>query len=203
MDLSLLKDRNTIGLNKIYLMVDKVDLNLTYHVAVIPLVIQQSVQEFEALLCPSFLAMRPSHRVIKHSPNIYKICTTDAPLLFQENASKVLCEGFTVTFVAMQIAFFMGFKKVYLIGIDHSFVSDGKPNERQKMAGSDPNHFSPLYFGGQDWHLPDLEGSEVAYRLAKFYFERDNRLIYDATVGGKLDVFPKVSFGEALAMSGR
>lgn len=201
MDLSILKDHNTIGLNKIYLIFDKVKLNLNYHVAVNPLVIQQSAREFEALSCPSFLCLRASSNVVKSASNIYKICTAGEPFTFEGDASKVLCQGYTVTYVAMQIAFFMGFRKVFLIGVDHSFVAEGEPNERQKMSGTDPNHFSPDYFGGQDWHLPDLHGSEVGYHLAKFYFERDNRFIYDATVDGKLEIFPKVSYEKALDIS--
>ncbi|NJL86665.1 MAG: hypothetical protein HC886_12880 [Leptolyngbyaceae cyanobacterium SM1_1_3] len=198
MDLAPLKDCNTFGLNKIYLLFDRVALNLTYHVSVNSLVIQQSAREFEEILtCPSFLAMRASHGVVRSMKHIYRICT-DAPFSFQTDASQVLCEGYTVTYVAMQLAFYMGFSKVFLIGVDHNFVVQGKPNEQQLLQGDDPNHFAPNYFGNKDWNLPDLEGSEIAYRLAKFYFERDNRMICDATVGGKLTIFPKISYKEAL-----
>lgn len=197
MDLSPLKDRITFGLNKIYLIFDKVDLNLKYHVAVNPFVIQQSAREFEMLTCPSFLSMRAAYNVVKSKANIYKVCT-GAPFSFQSDLSKTLCEGYTVTYVAMQLAFYMGFREVFLIGVDHNFSYKGKPNEKQLLEGDDPNHFIPNYFGGQNWNLPDLEGSELAYHLAKFHFERDGRSIYDATVGGKLNIFPKVSYELAL-----
>jgi hypothetical protein len=42
--------------------------------------------------------------------------------------------------------------------------------------------------------LPDLETSEIAYRLAKMQYEANGREIVDATVGGKLDVFNKVKY---------
>jgi hypothetical protein len=61
--------------------------------------------------------------------------------------------------------------------------------------GDDPNHFSGKYFGkGFRWQLPDLEGSERAYRMARAAFEADGRKVVDATVGGKLTVFEKVDF---------
>jgi hypothetical protein len=63
-------------------------------------------------------------------------------------------------------------------------------------AGQDPNHFDPNYFGkGYRRHLPDLEKSEVAYGLANEHLEADGRTIVGATVGGKLTVFPKTSYG--------
>ncbi|WP_346290805.1 6-hydroxymethylpterin diphosphokinase MptE-like protein [Sphaerothrix gracilis] len=197
MDLSLLKNHHTFGLNKIYLMFDKVDLDINYHVSVNSLVIQQSTKEFESLTCPSFLSVRASHNIVCSKQNIYKIMT-GVPMSFQEDISKTVCEGYTVTYVAMQIAFYMGFRNIFLIGVDHNFAVKGKPNEQQFLKQDDPNHFSPDYFKGSQWNLPDLEASELSYRLAKFYFERDDRLIYDATLDGKLKVFPKISYEAAL-----
>ena len=197
MDLSLLKGFRTFGLNKIYLIFKKLELNLTYHVAVNPLVIKQSAEEFRSLKCPSFLSMRAADGVLPRMKHIYRICT-DAPLLFQPDAAQALSEGYTVTYVAMQLAFFMGFSTVYLIGVDHNFKTQGKPNSQHVMQGEDPNHFDPTYFKDQSWHLPDLEGSELAYQLAKFVFERNGRNIYDATVDGKLLVFPKITYQEAI-----
>ena len=71
----------------------------------------------------------------------------------------------------------------------------GPANAAVVSNGDDLNHFSPNYFGkGFKWQLPDLEGSERAYRLAKVGYEQAGRKVLDATVGGKLEVFPKVSY---------
>lgn len=198
MDLSPLKNYHTFGLNKIYLLFDKVDLNLSYHVAVNPLVIEQSVKAFQGLDCPSFLSYRPAVKVFPPTSQIDYIMT-GGPFSFQTNLQNPVCEGHTVTYVAMQIAYYMGFKRVFLIGVDHSFVAKGKPNELQTLDGNDPNHFAPNYFGNQQWHLPDLEASELSYYLARFFYRRNDREIYDATINGKLDIFPKMLFEDALA----
>jgi len=203
MDLSLLRDYNTFGLNKIYLMFDKVDLNLNYHVAVNPLVIEQSITEFEKLKCPSFLAYRTAHKLARNSGNLYYLATDSqfpVQYSFYSDISKPITEGYTVTYVAMQIAFYMGFKNVFLIGIDHSFKAAGRPNEEQLMAGEDQNHFDPRYFSNQQWHLPDLEASELSYHTAKFFYNRAGRQILDATIDGKLRIFPKISYEQALRM---
>ena len=63
------------------------------------------------------------------------------------------------------------------------------------LRGKDINHFHPEYFGkGVRWNLPDLEKSEIAYQLAKKEFENDGRRIIDATVDGKLKIFPKYEY---------
>ena len=64
-----------------------------------------------------------------------------------------------------------------------------------QSQGDDPNHFSVAYFGkGFRWQLPDLETSEVAYRMARKAYETDGRKVLDATIGGKLDIFEKVDY---------
>jgi len=197
MDLSPLRGYFTFGLNKIYLMFNRIDLKLSYHVAVNPLVIQQSVKEIEALSCPSFLSFRAARKVIQHLDHIFFVAT-GGPYTFRKDLSREIHEGYTATYVAMQIAFYMGFQKVFLIGVDHNFIVKGRPNETQVLEGEDPNHFDSSYFANNAWRLPDLEGSELSYRLAKFYYTRDGRQIYDATLDGKLKIFPKISFQEAL-----
>jgi len=198
LDLTQLNRYYTFGLNKIHLLLETVKLNLSYHVAVNPYIIEQSKHDFNNLNCPSFLSYHAARRVIKATDKIYYIATKPRPYTFQEIMTDVLCEGYTVTYVALQIAFYMGFKNVYLIGVDHHFVYNGLPNEKQLMIGDDPNHFSPKYFKNSEWQLPDLEASELSYRLAHFYYTRSGRKIFDATLDGKLEVFPKITFEEAL-----
>ena len=199
MDLSQLKDCITFGLNKIHMHPDVDKLGVNYHVAVNSLVIEQSFNDFKRLNCPSFLAYRESSgQEVKASP--YHYLLTGGWLRFSPNPYSSISVGSTVTYVAMQLAYFMGFSNVYLIGVDHNFVVEGSPHEKQVLEGHDPNHFAPDYFGGQEWHLPDLVGSESAYQLAKDYFERDGRSIYDATIGGKLDIFQKIDFNKAVKL---
>ncbi len=100
-----------------------------------------------------------------------------------------------MTYICLQLAYCMGFQEVYLIGVDHNFDTKGKANQTITSKGNDPNHFSPDYFGkGFRWQLPDLETSERAYRLADQKYLQNGRQIFDATLGGKLSVFPKVDY---------
>jgi len=202
MDLTPLKRYHTFGLNKIFLIFNKVDLDLSYHVAVNPLVIEQSAREFESMACPSFLSYSGARGVVRNSDNIY-FTFSGGPFTFQEQITNPIHEGYTVTYVAMQLAYYMGFSRVFLIGVDHNFKAPGSPNEKQLLSGEDPNHFDPSYFSGKEWHLPDLEGSELAYHLARFHYNRDGRQIFDATVDGKLQIFSKISYASALEACGK
>lgn len=203
MDLSLLNDYYTFGLNKIFLIFKNVDLKLSYHVAVNPLVVEQSKNEIPNLNCPSFLSFLPAvkNHIKSENGNIYYLGDLKPKKLFYKDITEGFEQGSTVTYSALQIAYFMGFKRVFLIGVDHNFFQTGNPNEQQKMNNNDPNHFDPNYFKGQKWHLADLEGSECHYTIAKYYFEKDGREIFDATIDGKLDIFKKIDFEEALKMA--
>ena len=64
----------------------------------------------------------------------------------------------------------------------------------------DPNHFDPRYFGaGKTWHDPKLDRVLVNYRLAGEVYRAAGREIVNATVGGRLEVFPRLDLRSALA----
>lgn len=197
MDLSPIKNCFTFGLNKIYLILKTIDLNLNYLVSVNKLVIEQSLKEFNDFQCPVFLSYSAAKGLPLVSSNIFFLHTGNF-FGFYEDIGMPVYEGYTVTYVAMQIAYFMGFQNVYLIGVDHNFMQKGNPNEIQSLDGMDVNHFDPGYFAGQKWQLADLVNSEKSYFLAKQQYEKNDRKIYDATLDGKLTVFDKVDFQEAI-----
>ena len=63
----------------------------------------------------------------------------------------------------------------------------------------DPNHFDPRYFGaGKSWKDPMLDRVLVNYELAGEVYRATGREIINATEGGKLDLFPRLSLREAI-----
>lgn len=101
-----------------------------------------------------------------------------------------------MTYVALQLAFYMGFSEVILIGVDHRFSVSGVPNQTKlRTSEIDENHFHPNYFPkGSKWQLPDLLRSERSYMLADEFFLRAGRKIYDATYNGNCPIFEKRTF---------
>jgi hypothetical protein len=193
-DLKRLRGEFTFGLNRIYLLFPELGFTTTYFVSMNDLVIEQCAGEILALPIPKFLTWR-SHRFLNPTDNTHFLYTTYTGPKFARDVTGRLWEGATVTYVALQLAYHMGFKQVILIGVDHNFVTKGDANKTVTSQGDDPNHFSPNYFGkGFRWQLPDLETSERGYRMAKAAYEADRREVLDATVEGKLTVFPKVKY---------
>lgn len=195
MDLDWLRDKYTFGLNRIYLMFPELGFSTTYYISVNRLVIEQCAADIVDLPMPKFLGWY-WRDFLKNAPSInYVRYIKDGTLDFSKDPGHRIWEGATVTYVAMQLAYYMGFQKVYLIGVDHHFKTKGEPNKIVVTEESDSDHFDPDYFGkGFRWQLPDLERSEEAYRIAKEVYEADGREILDATFNGKLDVFPKIDY---------
>jgi hypothetical protein len=192
-DLSLLKNEITFGMNRIYLLFPEIGYETSYFVSINTLVLEQCAGDIRSLGMPRFITWRGRHWF---GDEVYFLDTDyTPPANFTGDITGRIFEGSTVTYVAMQIAYYLGFQEVILIGVDHNFSIRGDPNETIVSDGRDLNHFSPDYFGkGFRWQLPDLEASELAYRLAKEAYESNGRRIVDATIGGKLDIFPKTDY---------
>ena len=192
-DLGRLRGRHTFALNRGYLLFDRLGGPSTFLVAVNQHVIRQFSGELVGAGTLTFMSWK-SRRHLSRGAHVTFIRRRNR-FTFAEDVSRGAWEGATVTYLAMQLAFHMGFREVVLLGVDHSFASTGKPNQLVTATAADRNHFDPTYFGpGVQWQLPDLEMSERAYRLARDRFATAGRTILDATVGGKLTVFPKVEF---------
>jgi len=197
-DLSKLRNEFTFGMNRIYLLFPELGFHTTYFVSINDLVIEQFKDEILAQPMPKFLAWRshghfsPTLQLANLPTFLYTSYTSPR---FSPDVRGRVWEGATVTNVALQIAFHMGFEKVILIGVDHNFTSKGDANKTVVSQGDDPNHFAPNYFGkGAKWQLPDLDTSEIGYSLARESYRRAGREVIDATVGGKLMIFPKVDY---------
>ncbi len=194
-DLSKLKNEFTFGMNRIYLLFPELGFTTTYFVSINDLVIEQCADEIAALPIPKFIAWH-SNRHFQHFPDdmIFLYSTYTGPRFAHDMTGRIW-EGATVTNVALQLAFYMGFEKVILIGVDHNFTSKGEANKTVVSTGDDSNHFSGAYFGkGFRWQLPDLDTSEIGYALAKKAYQKAGREVVDATIGGKLTIFPKVDY---------
>jgi hypothetical protein len=194
-DLSRLRKEYTFGLNRIYLLFPELGFTTSCLVSVNDLVVEQCAKEMHELSLPKFITWR-ARRWFQSDTNTTFL---DTDFTGEEDFASLLTrrifEGYTVTYVALQLAYHMGFNRVILVGVDHNFVTQGAANQSVISRGDDPNHFAPNYFGkGFKWQLPDLAGSERAYTLARDAYEKAGRQIMDATVGGKLTIFPKVDY---------
>ena len=198
LDLTPLRHEYTFGLNRFYLAFDRLGFSTSFLVCVNRLVWEQFADELLQQDSTKFAPWDERER-LGHRSDTYFFRTTPRKVFRADPPRTGLFEGSTVTFVAMQLAYYLGFRVAILIGVDHAFKSQGEAHKVVVGGDVDHDHFDPRYFaGGVRWQLPDLAGSEQAYAAAGEAWEQDGRKILDATVGGKLKVFPKVEYETVL-----
>ena len=199
MDVSFLRRETAIGMNKIYLGFRKYRFYPRNYVAINHKVIGQSREQIAAMNCVKFIGSR-GREIMPEGALTYHLETLEPYARFCHDMTKGVHEGWTVTYAALQVVFFLGFDEVVIIGMDHRYRYEGAPNEARRMDGEDPNHFVPSYFGGgQDWDNPDLGRSEESYRIARAEFEKAGKRIIDATVNGACTVFEKADYKKLFA----
>lgn len=206
-DLDKLQNEITFGVNGIFLKFQETDFRPSFYVVEDHLVAEDRQEQINSLsgftkLFPIYLAYclneGPETIFFDHRPRKSYPYGFD----FSTDASEFTYAGCTVTFTCLQFAFYLGFEEIYLIGVDHSY-SIPKAARKDKsynvdildMGHDDPNHFSKDYFGkGYRWHNPQSEKMEQAYKEAKRVTDLHGCTIYNATKGGKLEVFPRVDY---------
>jgi hypothetical protein len=189
-DFSSLEGVFTFGLNKINLLFDKTSFRPSLIAAVNPLVIEQNAAFFAETQIPLFLDSVALKLGIPPRKNVSFLHTSDFPY-FSRDCSFSVFQGFTVTYVALQLAFHMGFSKVALVGCDHDFQIPGNPNQITYNSAQDASHFCGNYFApNQPWQYPDLKSSELYYDLARRCYEVDGRMIVNSSTHTKLNDFP-------------
>lgn len=99
-----------------------------------------------------------------------------------DRIEKFVYDGSTVIFIVLQIAIYMGFSKIYLLGTDCNYSGT-----LQHMK--DIQYEIDAVSNAGDYMIED-------YKCLKNFAEKKNVEIYNATRGGKLEVFPRIDFDE-------
>lgn len=208
-DLSRLKNEVTFAVNGFFLKQPELDWTPTFYMVEDHLVAEDRADAINKLtgsikLFPAYLGYcidkKDDTIFFNHRPRVSYPDGFD----FSTNAEDITYTGCTVTFTAMQMAASLGFEEIYLIGVDadYDIPSDAKNKSKYDtsvldMKSDDPNHFHPDYFGkGYRWHDPQVDKMLEAYAEAKRVTDKAGIKIYNATIGGKLEVFPRRKYSE-------
>lgn len=116
--------------------------------------------------------------------------------------------GRTVATSGLEILMKLGFSEIYILGVDMNYVIHkdvenlDKDTHIRSKADDDPNHFDPRYFGkGKEYHQPVQETMDIMMGALNDIseFAKDNGYsIYNATVGGMVECFPRVDIYDVL-----
>ena len=199
-NLKLLENTFTFGLNKINLLFDNSDFRPSAIVAVNPYVIDQNRDFYKTTDIPLFLDQKAARSVGIHANSSRTLLFSSSGFPgFSTNSIYSVNQGATVTYVALQLAYFFGFTKVALIGCDHNFQTKGPDHKLVKAEKEDANHFDPRYFSaGMPWQLPSITESEESYMKAKRFYSMHHRQIFNCTSGGFLELYPRITLEDFL-----
>lgn len=205
MDLSPLREEITFGMNCIFLGFDTLGFRPTYYTVEDVFVAEDNSREINALT-----------GLVKFLPTDLAHCLTDGPEVcwvhfprlykpypqFSEDAADKVYWGSTVTYLAIQLAYYMGCDPICLIGVDFDYTVPDYATGQEEITSreDDVNHFHPAYFGpGKRWHHPRLDRVLPSYELAQEFVSARGRRILNATVGGKLEAFPRADYAALTA----
>lgn len=103
----------------------------------------------------------------------------------------------SVTIMALEVALYMGFKNIYLLGCDHDWMLHLDTSQHFY----EENQHALVRAGYDEWAGVDLELQCQSYVLLWQQYKELGRIargksiyIFNATAGGLLDVFPRVRY---------
>lgn len=199
-DLEALKNEIVFAPNRIYELFEKTDWRPTYYLSQDHKLIQNFIDKIKTVEAEKiFLPIEFKNEFIGDKYNFFVLKEKNyypksAP--FSKDISKYLAQGFTVTYGAIQIAAYMGFTEIYLLGIDHNYniIRDAKGNVvRDKNAVNYADGIKD--FKG---NLPRIEETTIAYETAEKLSKKLGIKIYNCTRGGKLEAFERRNLEDVL-----
>jgi len=204
MDLSPLKSEITFGHNAFYLIADRLGFLPTYYVIEDPLPAEDNSTEINKLvgttkIFPQDLkyCLKKDEKTVYVNFNRYFSYYPQPNFpQFSEDMLKCVFWGGTVAYMSLQLAYYMGIREVYLIGVDLSYkVPENEVDPVITSETDDPNHFHPDYFGaGKRWHQPMVERMKHSFEYAAKFYQQNDGIVHNATVGGNLDTLPRVDY---------
>lgn len=117
-------------------------------------------------------------------------------IAFSSDVSKYFIAGETVTYNAIQMATYMGFKEIYLLGVDHQYSKYLDENGDVKHREGISDHFD-----GEETKehcVQNVRTTTAAYNVARDYCQKNGIIIKNLTRGGALEVFERAEFDEVI-----
>lgn len=198
--------------NKIYKLYRLTDWRPDYYACIDWRLFEQNKNELlDAIVCPSFL-----RREFDTSVRVWAQCggrSTEqihfmtygwrhsGKTVFYPQAANILSGG-TVTFTLMELAWMMGFRRIYLIGCDHHYESFAGETPHSAIVATEAlnrDYAVPDYvLPGEEVGVGDFDEMNYSYESARRYAEKHGGEILNATRGGRLEIFKRADLDTVL-----
>lgn len=199
-DLEMIKDEISFGSNRIFEIFDKTSWRPTYYINQDLKVIEKFSDEIrEIKVRRKFLQVEAKSLFDDEKDISYFLLPYlkyyPRKAVFSKHVNRFIGQGFTVTYGAIQLAYYMGFREVYLLGIDHNYSISLDANGIPVVDNAVKDYFEGSTASNIGMNLPRVAESTLAYLTASSFCKTHNNFqVYNATRGGKLEAFPRVDF---------
>ena len=216
-DLDLIKDEICFASNRIYDIYPKTKWRPTYYGIQDFYVLKEISQEVENEETGADVRFIVSNRPklicmqMKTNPKneffyLGTCLSENRPIKISNKFDKTVGHGGTITYAMIQLAIYMGFKEIYLLGVDHNYQNFKSNDGTFDKAAHTASHFSGVkpYKNLKVSNVPLKKGvvyiSTKAYQKAEDYSHSHGFRIYNCTRGGKLEVFERKNLEEVIGV---
>jgi hypothetical protein len=200
-DLESLKSEITIASNRIYLAFSKTNWRPNYYTNIsklqYPIYEKEILKNFDKIHLAA--GIRPSYKrnrtyQVKQIGTAVNNTNNNS---FSGNMIDGVFGGYSVTYFNLQLAIHLGLNPIYLIGMDHYYkgqTNNPEPDSIIKTTRED-DHFIKGYRKKSDSINPAIiENIDLAFKHCKYYAEKNNIQIFNASRGGRLEIFERIDF---------
>ena len=208
-DLDLLQDEYTFGTNMVYKIFDQTKWRPSFHCVSDTIYASKlGVELSEKIKSPLFTTERTYRRMRKKPIDTTYIHTIQSERYKVRGNIYAYCMiKATVLSLAAEMAFHMGFKEIYLLGVDCTNPHDKGGHftdnyTTKEVAETDINRIKTrmkaksLTTKQIGEHI--IDRSLEVYALLDDYAKKHDIKIYNATRGGNLEIFPRVKLEDVL-----
>src|SRR3546814_724791 len=177
-DLSLLRNEYSFAVNSFYYKTRETGFRPTFFVVEDSSVIKENKEEIISYEAPfkffpsiyrSLHPKQPGTYFFRINRGFYEKASPNYAIpRFSTDITKGAFCGQSVTYINLQLAYYMGFTEVFLIGMDFNYeipASHKRTGDVLLSDTDDPNHFHKDYFGkGKTWKDPDRKSKRMNSR---------------------------------------
>jgi len=199
-DLDRLHNEITFASNKIYLAFQQTAWRPTYYSVSDILVAKNNREAIAGLRLQKFFGSSVRAEFGEQGDVLWLRELPAGRPRFSTNCAAGVYGGYSVVYHQLQLAYHLGIREVYLIGLDFSFQVPQATGEESihgpvLRSQGEVNHFHKDYRApGEKWTMPRLDEQRKALQCARETFEARGGVIFNASRRTKLDVLPRIEF---------
>ena len=207
-DLDKLTCEYTFASNKIYRIYDATKWRPTFYMSLDTNVIDDQIDNIKAGGgYPKFINYKAKKYGRTNEENIWYLCAKGKFRInpydpqsetLSEDVSQYVAVVHTVTVSAIELAIYMGFNEIYLLGVDNNYANKADRNGKIHVDSNvKADYFQETSDGKavrRSRSIANMDSLEYSYCLAKRFADEHGVKIYNATRGGKLETFERIDF---------